>query len=86
MGLEDCIRNSLESSLKTFILSEEYQQRTDRIERLTAHLKDSLTPDQNETLMALMDEISECDGKFASEAYVRGIAEGIAFGNAVLER
>ena len=85
MGLEDCIRNSLESSLRTYISSEEYQQQTDRIERLTVHLKASMTPDQNEILMTLMDEISECDGKFASEAYVRGITEGIAFGKKILE-
>ena len=44
-------------------------------------LKKTLSPDQVGLFMNLMDKIIDCDGRFASEAYVKGVFEGIAFHN-----
>ena len=79
VGLEEGIRNSMDGSLRTYLLSEDYQRQTAEIEQLTDELKAILSPDQKKKLMILMDAISDCDARFASEAYVKGVVEGIAF-------
>lgn len=69
----------MDGSMRSYLLSEEYQRQTDEIERLTDELKAILDPEQKKKLMSLIDSISDCDARFASEAYMKGIAEGIAF-------
>lgn len=79
VGLEDAIRNTMDDSLRAYLDSEEYQQKTEEIELLTNKLKRTLSPDQVGLFMDLLDKISDCDGRFASESYVKGVFEGIVF-------
>ena len=85
VGLEEGIRNSMDNSMRTYLLSEDYQRQTDEIERLTDELKAILNPEQKRMFMILIDTISDCDARFASEAYTKGVAEGIAFRDKFLQ-
>ena len=78
MGLENVIKNAMDNILRAYLDSEEYQQQADEIEQLENELKASLLPDQAKLLMRLLDKISDCDGKFASEAFATGVVQGIA--------
>ena len=79
MGLAEVIKDTMDSALKGYLESEEYQQQTDEIDQLEEELKAVLAPDQKKLLMCLLDKINDCNGRLASEAYVSGAFQGIAF-------
>lgn len=84
MSLESYILKSMDYSLEEYISSVEYQQQNDKIDQLTKELEAGLDDREKDKLTTLLELINDCDGRFASQAYLRGVAEGIAFGDKVL--
>jgi negative regulator of replication initiation len=78
MELEECIKDALEETMKTYIASDEYVSNRQKVNRLLVALREQLSAEQNADLNHVIDAITVSDGAFASEAYLRGVVEGIS--------
>ena len=78
MELEECIADALDVSMQGY--TKEEKQVTDRndIVEMTDKLKAELSGPQADKLISLLNAVNMYDGRFASEAYVHGVVEGIA--------
>lgn len=85
MELEECMKDALEESMQSYRTSPEYMERRHEIADNIALFKKSLTTQQVQQLNNILDCISTCDAGFASEAYVRGVVEGIALHDKVMK-
>lgn len=78
LELEECIKDAVEESMNGYIQSEEYVQQKQQINCMLQAFRSGLSKIQKQQLNNMLDAISNCDGMFASEAYLHGVVEGIA--------
>ena len=77
LELEECIKDAVEDSMKEYMQSEEYVQQKQQVNCMLQKFRSGLSDIQRQQLNAMLDAISNCDGMFASEAYLHGVVEGI---------
>lgn len=77
LELEECIKDAVEESMKEYIQSNEYVQQKQQINSMLQTFRTELSDEQKQQLNTMLNAISNCDGLFASEAYLHGVVEGI---------
>lgn len=78
LELEECIKDAVEDSMKEYMQSEEYVSAKQQVNTMLQAFRSGLSDIQKQQLNNMLDAISDCDGMFASEAYLHGVVEGIA--------
>lgn len=86
MELEECMKDALEESMQSYRTSPDYIEQRRVIAENITDFKKSLNPQQVEKFNHILDSISTCDADFTSEAYVRGVVEGIALRGKVMKQ
>lgn len=77
MELEECIKDAIDVSMKAYIDSETYQEQQKEINKMLNDLRLRLSNEEKEMLNRLVNAIGRCDAGFASEAYVKGVVDGM---------
>lgn len=77
MELEECMKDAIDDSMKAYINSEAYQEQKKEINQMLSDIRLMLSKEQNEMLNKLINAIGRCDSGFASEAYVKGVVDGM---------
>lgn len=84
MELEECIKDALEESMQAYIHSEKYQEQKQVVDDLLIDFRCGLNEEQQKKFNVLLDAMSNLNSMFASEAYMRGVVEGIALHGKVI--
>lgn len=78
MELEECIKDALDESMRSYIHSEKYQEQKQSVNDMVADFRDGLSESQVRKFNAILDAMTDQNSMFASEAYMHGVVEGIA--------
>ena len=70
--------DALEESMHEYTKEEEQVADRNKIVEMTDKLKAELSGPLADKLISLLNAVNMYDGRFASEAYVHGVVEGIA--------
>lgn len=84
MELEECIKDALEESMQAYINSEKYQEQKQQVNLAIRDFQSQLSESQIAEFIKVLDSISAQHSMFASEAYMRGVVEGIALHGKVI--
>lgn len=78
LELEECIKDAIEESMSEYVQSEGYVLQKQQVNTMLQAFRSGLSDIQKQQLNSMLDAISNCNGMFASEAYLHGVVEGIA--------
>ncbi len=84
MELEECIKDALEESMQAYVKSEKYQEQKQKVNTAIDKFQSHLDKSQVAEFIKVLDSISAQHSMFASEAYMRGVVEGIALHGKVI--
>lgn len=84
MVLAENIKDSFDEVMKTFVDSEEYAERHNRINEKISDLRKNLPDKEKASFLELVDLMGNETSDLASEALLRGAVHGMALHNEIL--
>ena len=75
--LKNCIMDAFDPAMETFINSSRYHELNRKVDELFSELRAQLSKEQYQKLNELMNARGDVESALASEAYYRGVINGI---------
>ncbi len=83
LELKECIKDAFESAMKTYVESDDYKYANWEYDKMLSEFYNGLPETQQKKLTALMKARGDLESGLASEAYYRGVLDGIELRNDV---
>ena len=75
--LKNCIMDAFDPAMETFINSSQYHELNRKVDELFSELRAQLSKEQCQKLNELMNARGDVESALSSEAYYRGVINGI---------
>lgn len=81
LELKDCIKDAFDPAMKSYVESDEYRQAQWEFNKMFYALRAELPDKQGKKLNELVNALDDLHAGLASEAYYRGVINGIELHN-----